>query len=203
MRHPRLSFGLAAAVLLAGCVGSGSLPPVTHYVMADLSPAQPATPSPVAGDLAVGGGNDDSFYDGDSLVFSREPGRRSLYQFAAWTDRPSRRLAVLAERRLDARGRFAAVSNVTAGVKADLLLNVNLDALYHDLTVNPAVARVEVIAELLDWRTRTLLGRRSFAITVPVQSEDAPGAVAAMNRGVTDILDALVPWVEDTATARR
>ncbi len=194
---------LFISALLAGCVGGASTPPVTHYVMTDLAPAPPATPAPVAGELAVAGGNDDSFYDGDSLVFSREPGRRSLYQFAAWTDRPSRRLAVLTERRLEARGRFASVTSVTAGVKADLVLNVNLESLYHDLTAKPAVARVEVIAELVDWRTRTLLGRRAFGISVPVSSDDAPGAVAAMNRGITEILDTLVPWAEDTAAARR
>lgn len=193
--------GLAA--LLAGCTAPGSVPPVKHYVMADLSPDQPRGAAPLARVLAVAGGSEDAFYDGDSLVFSQEPGQRGLYQFAAWTDRPSRRLASLAEHRLDARGRFAAVSGATAGVNADLVLNLNLVALYHDLTVKPAVARVEAIAELVDWRSRSLLGRRGFAIAVPVAAGNAPGAVAAMNRGITDVLDALVPWVEDSATARR
>lgn len=191
-------------MLLAGCVGQGSVPPVTHYVMADLSPAPAvAGAGPGVGVLAVAGGNDDAFYDGDNLVFSREPGRRGVYQFAAWTDRPSRRLAALAERRLDARGRFAAVSGITAGVRADLVLNINLSALYHDLVAKPSAAQVEVIAELVDWRSRTLLGRRSFTVAVPVASDNAGGAVAAMNRGITDVLDAMVPWAEKTAAGGR
>lgn len=197
----RAMAGMAA--LLAGCAVPGSVPPVKHYVMTDLSPAQPLAAAPLARVLAIAGGNDDAFYDGDSLVFSREPGQRGLYQFAAWTDRPSRRLASLAQQRLESRGRFAAVAGTTAGINADLVLNLNLAALYHDLTAKPAVARVELIAELVDWRSRALLGRRGFALAVPVASEDAPGAVAAMNRGITSILDTLVPWVEDSAAAQR
>ncbi len=203
MRRARRRALAGLAALLAGCTTPGSVPPVKYFVMSDLAPAQPLAVTPLPQVLAVAGGNEDAFYDGDSLVFSREAGQRGLYQFAAWTDRPSRRLATLAERRLETRGRFAAVSGATAGVNADLVLNLNLVALYHDLTVKPAVARVEAIAELVDWRSRSLLGRRGFAIAVPVAAENAPGAVAAMNRGITSILDALVPWVEDSAAARR
>lgn len=201
MNALRARLAACAVALLAGCAAPGSVPPVTHYVMEDLSAAQSVNGSTATIALAVAGGNDDAFYDGDSLVFSRAPGQRGVYQFAAWTDRPSRRLASLAERRLEARNRFATVSSVTAGIRADLVLNLNLAALYHDLAVRPSVARVEVIAELVDWRSRALLGRRSFVIAVPVATDDAPGAVGSMNRGITDVLDVLVPWVETTAAA--
>lgn len=189
-----------ASITLCGCLGGQSTPPSTYFVLSDGGAASPAaTAAPIPRNLVVASGVDDAFYDAESVVYSREAGSRAYYQFAAWTDRPSRRLAAMVERRIEARGRFASVSSITAGVNADLLLNVNVVALYHDLAVKPAVARVELIGEIVDWKSRVLVGRRSFSVAVPVASADARAAVDAINRGVTLILDELVPWVETTA----
>lgn len=187
--------------LLGGCLGGQNTPATTHFVMTDAAPgAFSQAPAATGRSLVVSGAADDPFYDAENVVFSREKGSRAYYHFAAWTDRPSRRVASLVQRRLEVRGRFASVSSITAGVNADVLLNVNVVELYHDLTVSPAVARVELIGEVVDWKSRTLLGRRSFAVALPVASADAKSAVDALNRGVTAILDELVPWVEGVAT---
>jgi cholesterol transport system auxiliary component len=198
----RLAAVLVPAVL-CGCLGGQGAPPVTYFVLTDLGAPAPPTASPVVPrQLVVSSGADDAFYDAESLVYSRETGSRAYYQFAAWTDRPSRRVAVLVQRRLEARGRFASVSTITAGVNAELLLNVNVTELYHDVSVSPALARAQLIGEIVDWKTRTLVGRRSFSVAVPVARADARSAVEALNRGVTAILDELVPWAEaTTATA--
>jgi len=190
-----------AVVLLGGCLGGQSVPPTTHYVMTDLAPASASTDAAttVARSLAVSGAAGDAFYDVENLVFSREAGSRAYYQFAAWTDRPSRRLAALVERRLESRGRFASVSSITTGVNADVLLNVTVEELFHDLAVKPPVVRVQLAGEVVDWRTRTLMGRRSFSVVLPVAQDDARSAVDAVNRAVTQILEELVPWVEATA----
>ncbi len=186
-------------VLLAGCLGGKGAPPVTYFVMTDLGKSAASVPGPsIARTLVVAAGADDAFYDAENLVYSRVPGSRAYYQFAAWTDRPSRRVAALTERRLEDRGRFASVAAITAGVNADLLLNVNLAELYHDVTVKPAMVRIRFIGEIVDWKARVLVGRRSFAVAVPVASADAKSAVDAINDGVTLILDQLVPWVEST-----
>ena len=187
-------------MLLTGCLGGKGAPPVTYFVMTDLGKPAPSVPGPViTRSLVVAGGAEDAFYDAENLVYSRVPGSRAYYQFAAWTDRPSRRVAALTERRLDARGHFASVAAITAGVNADLLLNVNLAELYHDVSVKPAVVRIRIIGEIVDWKARVLVGRRSFAVAVPVGNADAKSAVDAINGGVTLILDELVPWVESTA----
>ena len=80
-----------------------------------------------------------------------------------------------------------------------MLLNVTVEELFHDLAVKPPVVRVQLAGEVVDWRTRTLMGRRSFAVVVPVAQDDARSAVDAINRALTQILDELVPWVEATA----
>jgi len=105
----------------------------------------------------------------------------------------------LTERRLDAGGQFASVAHLTAGLRADLLLNIVVVEFYHDVAVNPAVVRVELTCELIDWRSRSLLGRRNFAVSAPVKKGDAEGAADAFDRAVTEALNALVPWVEAEA----
>lgn len=194
---------LVIVTLLSGCLGGQNTPATTHFVMTDLTPAEPVAGTAASEkSLVVAGAAEDTFYDAENLVFSREKGARAYYHFAAWTDRPSRRLASLVQYRLEARHRFASASAITAGVNADVLVNVSIVEMYHDLAVTPAVARVQLIGEVVDWKSRTLLGRRSFAVALPVASADAKGAVDALNRGVTAILDELVPWVEGVAAAR-
>jgi len=196
----RAALALIAATGLAGCLGGSSVPPRTYYVLQDKAPASDAAATPSGRQsLVVAASAADVFYDAESLVFSRSPGQRAYYQFAAWTDRPARSVVQLAERRLQARGRFASVTSMSAGVRADLVLNIGIVQFYHDAVVNPAVVRVELSAELIDWRARSLLAQRTFTTSAPVATADAKAAAESFNRAVTAALDALVPWVEAEA----
>ncbi|MCX7893337.1 MAG: ABC-type transport auxiliary lipoprotein family protein [Burkholderiales bacterium] len=163
--------------------------------------AASAARAPLKGTLLLSAGTLDSFYDADSLVFSRAPGERQYYQFASWTERPARRIAQLAQVRLEARGGFAAVASLTSGVAGDLVLNLAVADFYHDATASPGTVRVALVAELVDIRTRRLLGRRTFTASAAVGTDDARGAVQAFDRATAEALDALAPWVETTAAA--
>lgn len=194
------ALALIATTCLAGCLGGSSVPPRTYYVLQDKAPAgNAAATASSRQSLVVAASAADVFYDAESLVFSRSPGQRAYYQFAAWTDRPARSVVQLAERRLQARGHFASVTSMSAGVRADIVLNIGIVQFYHDVAVNPAVVRVELTAELIDWRTRSLLAQRTFTTSAPVATSDAQAAAEAFNRAVTAALDALVPWVEEQA----
>jgi ABC-type uncharacterized transport system auxiliary subunit len=194
----RLALALLATTGLASCLGGG--PPRTHYVLQDQAPIEgTGTGSSGRQSLVVSGSAVDVFYDAESLVYSRQPGQRAYYQFASWTDRPARLVARLAERRLDAGGRFLSVTSLTAGVRADLLLNIMVMEFYHDVAAKPAVVRVELTGELIDWRSRSLLAQHTFSVSAPAQTDDAQGAAKAFDHAVTRALNALVPWVETEA----
>jgi ABC-type uncharacterized transport system auxiliary subunit len=196
----RLALALLLMTQLAGCLGGASTPPRTYYVLQDRAPAETTKPRATSGrSLVVAGSSADVFYDAESLVFSRHPGQRAYYQFASWTDRPSHMVGRLAERRLDARGQFASVARLSTGLRADLLLNIVVVEFYHDVAVNPAVVRVELTVELIDWRSRSLLAERTFTSSVAVKKGDAEGAADAFDRAITDALNTLVPWVETEA----
>ena len=198
---------LAGAALAAGCVSLGEgLPARQWHVLDDLGavPPVPAGDGPrIAQTLLIGPVEASGFDESVQIAYSRSPGTRSHYQFSGWTDRPGRRIAWLVERRLGARGRFAAVAQGTSGLRPDLVLNLALEHLYHDASANPGSARVALDAELVAWRERTRVARRRFERVEPVAAEAAASAAAAINRALTGVLDELAPWVEAAAASRR
>lgn len=195
----------AGAALLAGCVsiGTSDTPPMAYYVLADARPADAAAPAGATATLAVHSAGSDPLADSTAIAYSRQPGQRSLYQLAAWTERPSRRLAQLAQQRLQARGRFAAVTQLGQPVGTDWLLTVALDSMVHDISSEPGQARIALRADLIYRPGRTLVAQRVFT-TAPAVAQAAPGAaVAAFAIGTADVLDQLAEWVESSVAAYR
>ncbi|MCW5625282.1 MAG: membrane integrity-associated transporter subunit PqiC, partial [Burkholderiales bacterium] len=194
---------VAAAVVLAGCIQIGNsenLQPARFYVLEDLTPAT-ALPVRAGRTLLLAPTETAAYYDTQQVVFSPSAGRRAYYQFANWTDRPGRRFNDLLLRRLEARDSFGSVAHITAGVGGELMLNTTLEALFHDDAQAPGVARIEVVAELIDRERRRVVARRTFSRAEPLKTDDAEATVAAANVALTALLDELVPWVEQNAAA--
>ena len=134
------------------------------------------------------------YYDTDQLIFSRAPGTRGQYQFARWTERPGKRFADLMRTRLDQQDVWR-VSTAGGYVHGDVLLDTELVEFYHDATSNPGHVRLELRAELVDLKKRSLLGRRVFEQNVPLATYDAAGAAMASNLAVSRALDDLGVWL--------
>jgi len=182
------------AVLLAGCISAGSVPPLQYYVLADAGRAPETRHASEGGRvLLIEPTSVNAFYDSQRLVYSRAPGERAYYQFAAWTERPGRALAQLLSRRLDA-------PLTTAGVRGDLVLRTRLEELYHDASSNPGQVTIEVSAELVDSAGRRVGEPRRFTRSVPTSAENAAGAVAAANRALTEVLDDIAAWYDSRNT---
>lgn len=202
----RAALSIAAAACLAGCVsvnfGAADAPALTYFVLADARPARIAAPpaKPLAA-LAIQAVAGDPMADSIALVFSRRDGERAVYQFASWSERPSRRLAQLAQQRLQAGGRFASVTLLGQPVAADWLLSLTLETLVHDVSISPGRAQLGLRAELIDRRARSLVASRTFTAAPPVAEPSAPSAVAAFGTAVADVLDPLTAWVEAAVAA--
>ncbi|MBK8765607.1 MAG: membrane integrity-associated transporter subunit PqiC [Burkholderiaceae bacterium] len=192
-----------ALALAAGCVSiSGDDSPVLiQYVLDDrgIGTAPPAGLPRIERGLLVAPVQASGFDESTMLAYGRDAGSRAHYQFAGWTDRPARRIGWLVERRLAARGRFASVAQSTAGVRGELMLNLTLEHLYHDVSTSPGQARIAVVAELVQWRTRSLIARRSFERSAPAEHETAAAAFDATGRALAALLDDLSAWVETQA----
>ena len=190
---------------LAGCLPSpANVPPQQYFVLNDLAkPAPGQRPAQGAGRaLLLNPTVTSSFYDTQSLVYSRAAGQRSYYQFASWTERPGRRFSELLMRRLEARGAFASIASTTAGVRGDVIVNTRLDELYQDTSASPGRVVMEVTAEIVDYTERTVVARRRFSQSVATGGDNAAGAVAAFNQATTSLLDEVSAWVEATAATR-
>jgi ABC-type uncharacterized transport system auxiliary subunit len=150
--------------------------------------------------LLVSMGQSQALYDSDRMVFSPDGMSRAFFQYSNWSERPARRLVTLVERRLVDAGQFRSVALSTAGVRGDLVLSLRLDELYLDESSRPPRVRATVLAELLDWRNRTLLGRRGVTRDVPTETLDARGMARASNVAMTAVLDELAAWVGEVAS---
>lgn len=195
----RRSAALAAA-LLSGCLASGSVPPREYYVLADLgTPAASARGPRIDSVLLVSTTSVGAFYDTQSLVFSRVPGQRAYYQFAAWTERPGRKLTELLITRLSADNAFRSVASTTAGAKGDLILNTRLEELYVDASARPASVRITLAAELVDLGQGVIIARHRFEKSTPTVGDSASEAVVAFDNAATALLGEVSAWVSGAA----
>jgi cholesterol transport system auxiliary component len=207
-RARRALLRAAAVAPLAGLSACGTLsndaPRFDFFVIEDLRAgtpaAAPASPR-VDRTLLLTTGPTQALFDSDRIVFTRDGVGRAYYQYSNWGERPARRVLALAEARLSREGGFRSVAQTLAGVRGDLVLSLRLDELIHDDSTAPGTVRVVVTTELVDWRTRSLVARRTFTRSAPVPSRDARGAAAAASVAVTAVLDELSAWVlERSAT---
>jgi cholesterol transport system auxiliary component len=172
------------ALTLAGCFPASTREAQRFYVL-EAPPAAQAAKAPVR----VAPTTTSSFYDTQSLVYSRSPGTRGYYQFAAWTEPPGVTLgALLAERLATARA-----------AKDAPVLHTHLVELYHDASQSPGTVRVTLRAELTDPARRETIAARSFTHTAPAASYDAEGAVRAINQTIGRLLDEVAAWVSASA----
>ncbi len=187
------------ALLLAGCVNFGedrNAPPIVHYVLKDSAAATRPSAAADPRTLLVLDTTTSSFYDTDTLVFSRSPDTRGYYQYARWTERPGKRFADLMRARLEAQGSFAAIAAAGGHVRGDLLLDTELVEFYHDARDAPGSVHIVLRAELIDLKNRTLIGRTILEQRVEAASYDAGGAAQGFSLATSRALDDLQSWLD-------
>lgn len=190
------------ALGLSGCIslaGNQNAPLITSYVLEDTGhPSLATTTNPRT--LLILDTATNAFYNTDSIAFSRAPGTRGLYQYARWAERPGKRFNELLLARLDADHIFATVASSGSGIKGNWVLDTRLLAFYHQASTTPGSVHVELRAEVMDLRSRTLVARKLFTAHIPAPTYNAAGAVAAFNTATGKLLDDLGSWLESLPT---
>jgi len=192
----------AAAIALASVLAACGLPsvgprePQRFYVLENTSAKALEAKPARAVTLLLAPTTASSFYDTQSIAYSRAPGMRAYYQYHSWTELPGRRIGELLASRLERSGGFRTVASATSGVRGELLLSTHLIELYHDAGSAPGVARVSLSAELTDPARRALVARKSFSASAAAASYDAPGAVKAFHEALGALLDELDAWID-------
>jgi len=199
-RRLLIGLGAAAPMTLAGGCGLVNAPRRDFHLLRDANSQANAPAGPAIDKvLLVSSGAMPGLYDSDRMVFSADGRSRSYFQFGNWSERPAQSLLLLAESRLVRSQRFREVASSTSGVRGDLLLSLRLDELYLDASAEPGQVRLILTAELIDWRSRQLLARRSFARAAAVAHADASGLADAASQAVGVVLGELVAWAAASA----
>ncbi len=192
----RPASALLMALALSACINLGvdkDAPPVSNFVLEDLGRTAPShTPRPLT--LVVLDTQATAFYDTDGLAYSDQPGTRSYYQYAHWTERPGKRFTDLLSLRLERENLFTAVVR-DGQVRGDWLLETQLLEFYHDATRVPGKARVLLQADVVNLATHGLMAHKLFSVDADLASFDAAGAHVALNRATTHLLDDMMDWL--------
>jgi cholesterol transport system auxiliary component len=176
------------AALVAGCVSFGPREADRYFVLEAAWPPGVAAHAPSRHDVSVAPTTAASFYDTQSIAYSRAAGTRAYYQFNQWTERPQRAIHAQLASRLEGDSR-----------KATFVLHTHLEEIYHDATVPPGIARIAIGAELVDAASRTVVARRTFSRSAPAPSYDADGAVRGFDQALGAVIDDIVAWVDERA----
>jgi ABC-type uncharacterized transport system auxiliary subunit len=194
--------GLAALALnslLCGCVsvGLGGEPAAqVQLALHDANIEVVRRAAPLVNALLVQPQPANALADTLAIAYSRRDHEFAFYQLASWTERPVRQLPRLLVHRLETRGVASAVGTIGDPLRADWLLTIGIDALYHDVRSPPGQARLALTAELIDRRAHTRVAYRHFASSAPTTSADSAAAAASMSLAMAQAFDELVPWVE-------
>jgi ABC-type uncharacterized transport system auxiliary subunit len=199
----RRGVGLALAALLAGCGGLGTSQAHRYFVL-ETAPSRLA-PGALQRDtiVLVAPTTASSFYDTQEIIYSRRSGERAYYQLSSWTEPPNRGLAAPLAARIAAGGAFRGASASLSSLRGGLVLRTHLVELYHDAVSSPGTARATLNAELSDPAERSLIGQRSFSVSVPVASYDAAGAVQGFGQALGQVLDEVAAWAAQAAASAR
>jgi len=191
-------------LLLSGC---GSLLPErsaqSYYRFDDGAPQPAPRTQALAHSVVVAPISSNAVGNAYGMLYSRASGERAYYQYNEWTDRPTLRVAQLLLQRLEARNAFASVARLGSGVAGDVLVNVVVDDVVHDLAAGGnGMGRISVLVEVVERKQRRMLGRRTFVESAEAQAPNAAGGAAAINRAVTIFLDKASAWVESVVETR-
>jgi ABC-type uncharacterized transport system auxiliary subunit len=192
-----LSAAISTALCACVSVGIGSeAPPQLHLRLHDNASATPRRAEPLVPAILIQALPADATADTVSIAYSNRADEFAYYQLASWTERPVRQVPRLLQQRLEARGVAGAVGMLGDPLRADWQLTVAVDTLHHDVSTPPGQGRAALTVELFDRRSHARVARRSFVLAQPAARADAPAAAVAMSDALTQVFDALVPWLE-------
>lgn len=190
--------------MAAGCVSFGSEAPAQlSYQLHDLGESTPLRAAPLDRVVLVAWSAASLFYDSTSIAYSRSPGALAYYRLASWSERPAEQIGRLFERRLAGTGVFRDVATLSDMVQGDWLVELRLGEMLHDDTTPPGVARLAVLARIVDRPARRTVDTRRFLQQEPLRTESAAGAATAFDAAVTRLIDEAVGWVVERALGGR
>lgn len=138
-----------------------------------------------------------SIVDSSRILFSRNPGVMGAYQFATWSESPTRRITSLILEKLECGLPEVLPVRGTSTIEARFALSTELTDYYHDIRSEPGAVRIRMRAELIDLSSRTLVAAKVFDENIEAPEFNADGAVQAFTVGVHKLNSELLDWLKE------
>lgn len=126
------------------------------------------------------------------IAYTTTSNRIEYYAQSAWVDSPARMIGSLLVQALEDSGLFSAVVEPSAGLAADLRIDCQIVKIQHEFATDRSVGRVVLRAQWINLASAQVLGTRTFDASVPAPSDDPPGAVAAINQALSNVIDRIL-----------
>lgn len=188
---------------LCGCSALPSPPVAVHtYLFSAPLPAPRRGPGPV---LLIATPRAAPAYDRPGIAYRRSPTRLDYYAESEWVDEPARLIEPLIIAALEASSGFEAVVSAGTGLIAEMRLDTEIVRIEHELLAAPTRGRFILRAQLVDVARGRVIGTEIFDASVPSRSDDAEGAVAAIDTALARVLEQVVAFCLNTTVdhARR
>ena len=138
-------------------------------------------------------------FDGQRIIYVREPHRLDYFAYSEWVDPPARMLGPLLVARIESSGAFRAVVLTPSAATGDWRLDTEIIRLQHEFQTQPSRVRFTLRATLVEDKTRRVLAWREFEAVAPASSDDPYGGVVAANRAVQSVLEELSAFCAEVA----
>ena len=161
-----------------------------------LAPAQTAATTRI---LIINPPHAAAGFDGQRIIYVREPHRLDYFAYSEWVDPPARMLGPLLVARIESSGAFRAVVLTPSAATGDWRLDTEIIRLQHEFQTQPSRVRFTLRATLVEDKTRRVLAWREFEAVAPASSDDPYGGVVAANRAVQTVLEELSAFCAEVA----
>jgi len=184
----------------AGCTALPSPPAAVHtYLFSAPFPAPRRGPGPM---LLITTPRAAAGYDRPGIAYRRSPTRLDYYAASEWADEPARLIEPLIIAAAEASGGFEAVVSAGTGLTTKIRLDTEIMRIEHELLAAPSRGRLTLRAQLVDVARGRVIGTRIFDASVPSRSDDAEGAVTAIDTAVTRVIVQLLAFCLNTTVDR-
>ena len=135
---------------------------------------------------------------GNEILYTDSQYSRNSYVYSRWDDTPVKLLLTLFQVNIEESDLFKAVILSTSISKADLLLESTLlDISHHIMDDGTSAGIIRVRFYLIDNTTRTVMATKEFVSNVSASTQNAKGAVEALNKAATNVAHDLVTWLAE------
>lgn len=129
-------------------------------------------------------------------------GNNKIYSYtqAQWSNTPNRSISLELLKNIRKTNLFKYTQNAKTRSKSDLLLETNIEDFlqYYNADLSVSYSNVIMNFTLIDLRTNNVIASKTLKSKVQTKSIDAEGGSEALNKALSNILNEINIWLEDT-----